>query len=111
MRFAEDRVHREWFVLSDHLRRYIVARLSPDGIAAFRQAENDFIATFLPVEDKPRRKWKRPLKRCHHGNPLMRSCSKCTKEADLKVYEALRQKLKRDQQMAYQADRLAEALR
>lgn len=93
-RFAEDRVHREWFRLSDHLRRYLNGRLDEQGKAAFLQAERDFVKALSPVPpDVGTRKWKKPPKRCHHRNPLSKSCSKCNREADLRVYEELTRRL------------------
>lgn len=91
-KFAEDRVHLEWFRLSDPLRRYLVKRLDADTLTALRKAEDEFRDSFLPVEEAPR-KWKKPPKRCSHGNPLSRSCAKCTKEADMRVYDALVKKM------------------
>lgn len=89
-RVAEDRVHREWFRLSDHLRRYLNNRLDEQGKAALLQAERNFVESLCPIPpDVGPRKWKRPLKRCHHRAPLSRSCAKCSKEAAMKVYDEL----------------------
>ncbi len=93
-RFAEDRIHREWFKLSDHLRRYLVRRLNANGLAAFRAAEEEFLSGLRPEPaSSGMRKWKKPLKRCGHGKPLSRSCARCTREAALKVYDELKRKL------------------
>lgn len=91
-KFAEDRMHLEWFRLSDPLRRYLVKRIDADTLAAFRKAEDDFRDSFLPVPETPR-KLKKPRKTCGHGNPLSRSCAKCTKETDMRVYYALLDKI------------------
>lgn len=88
-RFAEDRVHREWFRLSDYLRRYIVRRLDAEGLAAFRKAEDDFLESFLPGVAEGRRAWKKPPKLCSHRVPMSKPCAKCTKEADMRVYAEL----------------------
>jgi hypothetical protein len=89
-RFAEDRTHREWFKLSDHLRRYLSRRLSPDEKEVFRKAESGFLESILPEPPSSGpRKWTKPKKRCGHGNPLSRSCAKCTRDAALKVYDEL----------------------
>lgn len=96
-RFAEDRVHREWFALSDFLRRYLVRRLTPDGLAAFRKAEEDFIESILPpAAATGTRKWSKPKKRCHHRKPLSHSCPQCTREAALRVYDQLIRKMKEE---------------
>jgi Meiotically Up-regulated Gene 113 (MUG113) protein len=87
-RFAEDRVHREWFRLSDHLRRYLVRRLDTAGLAEFRKAEDEFLESLRPASDTPR-KWSKPKKLCSHGKPLSKPCAKCTREAALRVYEDL----------------------
>lgn len=93
-RFAEDRVHREWFRLSDHLRRYLNNRLDEQGKAALLKAERDFVEALCPSPpDTGIRKWSRPPKRCHHRKPLSKSCSRCKREADLRVYEDLMRKL------------------
>lgn len=89
-RFAQDRTHGEWFRLSDHLRRYLIPRMSADAVGAFRRAEEEFIESVRPEPEEPGpRKWQRPLKRCHHRVPLTRSCRKCSKETALRVYEEL----------------------
>lgn len=95
-RFAEDRRHREWFRLSDHLRRYIVKRLDAEGLAAFRKAEDDFLNSFLPEVETPR-KWKKPKKRCNHGKPLSKPCAQCTRETDMRVYYALVEKMRAEE--------------
>lgn len=96
-RFAEDRVHREWFRLSDHLRRYLIKRLCPAGLEAFRKAEEEFLEGLRPAPESPGpRKWQKPKKRCGHGKPLSQSCAKCTREAALKVYDDLVRRFKGD---------------
>jgi hypothetical protein len=75
------------------LRRYITSRLDDAGKAALRKAEDEFKQSFLPVDESPR-KWKKPRKSCAHGNPLSKPCSKCTKEADMRVYDALVKKMR-----------------
>lgn len=91
-RFAEDRVHREWFRLSDHLRRYLIRRLDSNGLAAFRAAEEEFMESLRPVPDTPR-KLIRPKKLCGHGKPMSKSCARCTREAALRVYDDLIRRL------------------
>jgi hypothetical protein len=91
-RFSPDQVHREWFRLSDRLRRYLVARLDDQGLTAFRRAEEEFRDSFLPVPEQPH-KWKNPPELCSHRRPMSKPCAKCTKEADMRVYGALLDKM------------------
>jgi hypothetical protein len=91
-RFASDQVHREWFRLSDRLRRYLVARLDDQGLAAFRRAEEEFRDSFLPVTERPN-KWKKPPELCSHRRPVSKPCARCAKEADMRVYEELTRRL------------------
>jgi len=43
-RFADDRVHHEWFRLSRKMRHFFNARLCPIGRASLKKAEADFAA-------------------------------------------------------------------
>jgi hypothetical protein len=93
-RFAQDRVHREWFKLSDHLRRYLNNRLDEQGKAALLEAERAFVGSFQPTPPETgSRKWNKPKKRCHHGKPLSLRCAKCVREVDLRVLDELNRKL------------------
>lgn len=95
IRFSEDRLHGEWFTLSDELRKYLVARLCDRGIASLDRAETEFreyCETFL-AEHKPPPKKRQPRPRCVHDMPIYGNlCPACERERDLKILDGLQAK-------------------
>jgi hypothetical protein len=90
VRFHADRLHGEWFALSDDLRAHLRPRLCDIGRASLERAEaefRDYCEAFLASYKAPPRHKPRPT--CEHGMPLSGICAPCERERDLKILEGL----------------------
>lgn len=88
--FDADRLHGEWFSLSEALRTYLRRRLCDIGRASLEQAEAEFrdyceafLATHRPAPTH------KPRKHCAHGMPAGTICAPCERERDLAILERL----------------------
>lgn len=91
IRFHEDRLHGEWFRISDTVREYLRPRLCDIGRDTLDRAEGEFKTycdEFVAGYTAPPKRSKRPL--CAHGRPNGNLCAHCERERDLKVLEELK---------------------
>jgi hypothetical protein len=90
-RFAEDRLHGEWFNLSPKLRNFLRGRLCDRGLASFEDAElafRDYCAAAVASYKEPPKRKPRPV--CEHGLILHHPCPDCERDRDLKILEGLK---------------------
>lgn len=93
-RFAEDRLHGEWFSLSRKLKTYIRTRLCDIGLASFDAAERNFrdacegfLASYREPKPRP------PRELCNHNIPQHHTCAACDRERDLRIIQEINSKL------------------
>lgn len=92
--FGEDRLHGEWFALSEAIRAYLRRRLCDVGRASLERAEaefRDYCEAFLADYKKPARHKPRP--HCAHGMPIGSVCAACERERDLRILADLEERL------------------
>lgn len=92
-RFAEDRLHGEWFSLSPKLRSFLRLWLCDTGLASLEAAEAEFHSYCFSIVEN----YRPPPKRkesvlCQHGKRPHHHCVACERKRDLKTLEGLSSK-------------------
>ena len=94
VRFAEDRLHGEWFALSEGIREFLRRRLCDIGRASLEKAEADFYdycESFAANYQPP--PVHKPRKHCSHGMPIGAICPACGRERDLAILDRLNEEI------------------
>lgn len=87
-KFDAERLHGEWFALSDRLRTYLAPKLCHLGKTSLDVAEAEFKAYcegVVAAYKAPPRRVRRPA--CKHG--VMVACPHCERELDLAILEQI----------------------
>lgn len=95
--FAKDRLHGEWFAISNDMLTYLRQRLCETGRGSFERAQAEyhdhcmsFVAAHKPLGKPlvlPRKDRPKPV--CAHGVIAWLRCAPCERERDLAIVESV----------------------